>query len=1013
MSARDDGALLQVAQAIADKTPVDWEREGEVHTGLQPRLRQLRIVEAVVTLHSSAAPDPLIGETLSHFRIVDKLGGGGMGVVYRGEDERLRRQVALKLLPPELVSNEERRLRFFREARAAAAVSHPNIATIYEVDEAGGRAFIAMELVDGRTLRELSGGRALPIDDALRIAIQMAAGLAQAHQSRVIHRDLKPDNVMVGPDQHVKILDFGLAKLLEEEVDTASSESGTLESISGEVTRVGKILGTPAYMSPEQARGEPLDARSDIFSFGSTLYEMVTGGAPFRRKTPTDTLSSIIQEEPPAPDQLNPDLPPEMVEIITKCLKKHPQDRYQDADELEGDLRRLWDGTAPGGQEVLGLRGQVTAQPVNVWRRAIATKAGRTALAACLVAVVAAASMVIWRYMRAERPFQKGDPVFVADFEDLTNRGGLGPAIRGAVEHMLDRSKLVDVIRGEQRSELLSGQGIEGLAQIGPERARRICAQGGCAGFVAGEVRQEEDGYSLRVDLYRTGNQEAAESITSGPHPEDELLGVVHGAVVKIRKTLGESPQAISVSGPPTTRSLRAYQMLSSLADAGGLHDDGSLTVIKKALEIDPEFVEARDRLAIILWNLGDMTGFRQAVEEVYRQSAVLSEYERMMAEINFLEVNYEFDTEIQRLKAATLLYPEEALPWTFLCLLYAVGYEDVHLAERSCREAYRLAPRENTLNNLTSRLGIQGKFEEIEEIVQDFRARHGLNAVVYGRMLARYGLKDDEKENNPTLSSVSNELGRLDAGMVRGTLNGLLAAGRFGEARTVASLAWSAAAESGSSTYAYSVALRLAWLEARHSSRPVPVREESLTHVRGSLPELVDFATFAVDMRWGDELEQLIQEHEIAEEGSKSRFVREQLQFARGCLALIRGEAQEALRALEPLARKSTLAYRHLVLGRTYEALGMWTEAATGYEGLLQDPYLMRNGFVLPVPQLMVLEQHRLAQVYERLGNSDRARLWYERFLEDWKDADQDIPEVIEARERVVALHRVEAAAL
>ena len=289
----------------------------------------------------------MIGRTLSHFRIVAKIGEGGMGVVYRAEDEKLRRPVALKVLPPDRVGNEERRLRFLREARAAAAVTHPNIATIYEVGEAEGVVFIAMELVEGKSLRALIAGRPLPLKEAVRIAVEIAEGLARAHQSHVIHRDLKPENIVVGTDGRVKILDFGLAKLLEEPAPHDMDRS-RLPTISVELTREGKILGTAAYMSPEQARGEAVDARSDLFSFGIVLYEMVTGRAPFQGRTSTDVLSAILRDQPVPAAQLNPEAPVELVRIIGECLEKDPQDRCQHADQLAVDLRRLKRATDSG-----------------------------------------------------------------------------------------------------------------------------------------------------------------------------------------------------------------------------------------------------------------------------------------------------------------------------------------------------------------------------------------------------------------------------------------------------------------------------------------------------------------------------------------------------------------------------------------------------------------------------------------------------------------------------------------
>jgi Tol biopolymer transport system component/predicted Ser/Thr protein kinase len=294
----------------------------------------------------------MIGRRLSHFRVVDKLGEGGMGVVYRAEDERLHRAVALKVLPPDLVSDQERRGRFIREARAAAAASHPNIATVYEVDEAEGVVFIAMELVQGKTLRELMGGRPVPVRQALRIAAQVADAMAHAHAAGVIHRDLKPENVIVGPDRQAKVLDFGLARLDSAPAEMEPRAWSGLETLSADLTRTGKIFGTPAYMSPEQARGKPVDARTDIFSFGTMLYEMVTARLPFKGRTSAEILDSILREEPPPPSRYTGETPAELERIISKCLEKDPDERYQDSRDLAVDLRKLRRATDSGVRAV-------------------------------------------------------------------------------------------------------------------------------------------------------------------------------------------------------------------------------------------------------------------------------------------------------------------------------------------------------------------------------------------------------------------------------------------------------------------------------------------------------------------------------------------------------------------------------------------------------------------------------------------------------------------------------------
>jgi serine/threonine protein kinase len=283
----------------------------------------------------------MIGRKLSHFSILDRIGEGGMGVVYRAQDEKLQRVVALKVLPPERLIDEERRLRFLREARTAAAVTHPNIAVVHEIDESDGVVFIAMEFIEGKTLLAAIGGKPMPLREALRLGVQMAEGLAAAHHVRVMHRDLKPDNVIVTHDGRVKILDFGLAKLLEERKEPAPGEESKLATISDEMTQAGRVLGTASYMSPEQARGLAVDARSDLFSFGIILYEMVTGKPPFRGSTSIDTLTAILREQPVPAVQLNPEVPAELERIITKCLEKDPGERYQDGRDLVVDLRKV------------------------------------------------------------------------------------------------------------------------------------------------------------------------------------------------------------------------------------------------------------------------------------------------------------------------------------------------------------------------------------------------------------------------------------------------------------------------------------------------------------------------------------------------------------------------------------------------------------------------------------------------------------------------------------------------
>ncbi len=303
-----------------------------------------------VVLHS------LIGQTLNQYHIEGVLGQGGMGVVYRASDLKLQRSVALKLLPADLTSNKERRKRFLLEARAAARISHPAIAQVYDVDEHEGMIFIAMELVEGKNIRDLIGNRELDLLGAIDIALQVAGGLAKAHGAGIVHRDIKPANVIQTPEGHVKILDFGLAKLLDPDTSTFTSaaDPSTLTR-----THLGAVKGTPAYMSPEQVKGGNIDARSDLFSLGVMLFEMATGEVPFQRATPMETMHAIAFDEAPAMTSIRPNLPPGLQRIVSKCMKKRAEDRYPDARSLIEELRVLRRETESGLVRPLLLKDRI------------------------------------------------------------------------------------------------------------------------------------------------------------------------------------------------------------------------------------------------------------------------------------------------------------------------------------------------------------------------------------------------------------------------------------------------------------------------------------------------------------------------------------------------------------------------------------------------------------------------------------------------------------------------------
>ncbi|HEU4436393.1 MAG TPA: serine/threonine-protein kinase, partial [candidate division Zixibacteria bacterium] len=522
----------------------------------------------------------MIGQTVSHYKIIEKLGEGGMGVVYRARDTKLERDVALKFLPPYLAAEPGQRERFFQEARAASALNHPNITTIHEIDEHYEQIFIAMELVEGKTLKELIKAEPLPIKKVLDIAIQVCDGLTAAAEKQVVHRDIKSDNIILTPKMQVKIMDFGLAK------------------VKGDVklTKTGSTVGTAAYMSPEQASGEEVDHRSDIFSFGVVLYELLTGHLPFRGEHAAGYAYSIINEEPAPLARYNDKVTPELQRVVSKALEKDKMERYQHIDELGADIRRERKNLEYAKSSDLKQAAEMAKPKSKMLKFLVPTSA--IVILAVLFFVFNPFKVEVSRKQTAEAAENSLAVMYFDNVADPEDKDRTVEMITALLITDLSESQYMQVVSRQRLYDILKLLGKENLKAIDKSVASEVAQKAGVKWILTGSVLQIKPSIVLVADMSEaaTGKVRATQRITG--ETGQDIFAVVDRLSAEIKKDLTLPTQAAQEPDRPvaqvTTHSPEAYRhYLEGVDYCDKLYFPEAEKSFKKALDLDSTFAMA------------------------------------------------------------------------------------------------------------------------------------------------------------------------------------------------------------------------------------------------------------------------------------------------------------------------------------------------------------------------------------------------------------------------------------